>query len=68
MKKLEATEEPEQEQEDGNETAVMVKSSGTVINGSDASGALGATGTLSSERPVTHHLSRTLGNTKGPLV
>ena len=56
----EAAEEPEQEQEDGDQKAMMVKSSGTVVTGSDAGGAMGATGTSSTERSVTHHLSSTL--------
>ena len=56
----EEAEEPEQEQEDGDQKAMMVKSSGTVVTGLDAGGAMGATGTSSTERPVTHHLSSRL--------
>ena len=37
-----------------------VKKATAVKTGSDAGGPKGATGTLSTERPVTHHLSSTL--------
>ena len=51
--------EPEGEQEGGNQAAMVVKSF-AVKTGSDAGGPKGATGTSSTERPVTHHLSSTL--------
>ena len=51
--------EPEVEQEGGNQAAMVVKSF-AVKTGSDACGPKGATGTSSTERPVTHHLSSTL--------
>ena len=40
--------------------AMVVKSATAVKTGSDAGGPKGATGTSSTERPVTHHLSSTL--------
>ena len=55
----EESQEPEVEQEGGNQAAMVVKSL-AVKTGSDAGGPLGATGTSSTERPVTHHLSSTL--------
>ena len=51
--------EPEVEQDGGNQAAMVVKSF-AVKTGSDAGGPKGATGTSSTERPVTHHLSSTL--------
>ena len=55
----EESQEPEVEQEGGNQAAMVVKSF-AVKTGSDAGGPKGATGTSSTERPVTHHLSSTL--------
>ena len=55
----EESQEPEGEQEGGNQAAIVVKSF-AVKTGSDAGGPKGATGTSSTERPVTHHLSSTL--------
>ena len=55
----EESQEPEVEQEGGNQAAMVVKSF-AVKTGSDAGGPEGATGTSSTERPVTHHLSSTL--------
>ena len=55
----EGSQEPEVEQEGGNQAAMVVKSF-AVKTGSDAGGPKGATGTSSTERPVTHHLSSTL--------
>ena len=55
----EESQEPEGEQEGGNQAAMVVKSF-AVKTGSDAGGPKGATGTSSTERPVTHHLSSTL--------
>ena len=55
----EESQEPEGEQEGGNQAAMVVKSF-AVKTGSDAGGPRGATGTSSTERPVTHHLSSTL--------
>ena len=55
----EESQEPEVEQEGGNQAAMLVKSF-AVKTGSDAGGPKGATGTSSTERPVTHHLSSTL--------
>ena len=40
--------------------AMVVKKATAVKTGSDAGGLKGATGTSSTERPVTHHLSSTL--------
>ena len=61
VKSLEAEEsqEPEVEQEGGNQAAMVVKSF-AVKTESDAGGPKEATGTSSTERPVTHHLSSTL--------
>ena len=55
----EESQEPEVEQEGGNQAAMVVKSF-AVKTESDAGGPKGATGTSSTERPVTHHLSSTL--------
>ena len=55
----EESQEPEVEQDGGNQAAMVVKSF-AVKTGSDAGGPKGATGTSSTERPVTHHLSSTL--------
>ena len=56
----EKSQEPEVEQEGGNQAAMVVKSF-AVKTGSDAGGPKATTGTSSTERPVTHHLSSTLG-------
>ena len=55
----EESQEPEGEQEGGNQAAMVVKAF-AVKTGSDAGGPKEATGTSSTERPVTHHLSSTL--------
>ena len=52
----EESQEPEGEQE-GDQVAMAIKA---VKTGSEAGGAMGATGTSSTERPATHHLSSTL--------
>ena len=59
----EESEEPEVEQEEvepRSQKAMVVKKTTAVKTGSDAGGPKGATGTLSTERPVTHHVSSTL--------
>ena len=59
----EESEEPEVEQEEvepKGQKAMVVKKATAVKTGSDAGGPKGATGTSSTERPVTHHLSSTL--------
>ena len=55
----EESQEPEVEQEGGNQAAMVVKSF-AVKTESDAGGPKEATGTSSTKRPVTHHLSSTL--------
>ena len=62
----EESQEPEVEQEGGNQAAMVVKSF-AVKTGSDAGGPEGATGTSSTERPVTHHLSSTLQDFVGSV-
>ena len=62
----EEAQEPEGEQEDGNQAAMVVKSF-AVKTGSDAGGPRGATGTSSTERPVAHHLSSTLQDFVGSV-
>ena len=62
----EESQEPEGEQEDGNQAAMVVKSF-AVKTGSDAGGPRGATGTSSTERPVAHHLSSTLQDFVGSV-
>ena len=59
----EESEELEVEQEEvelKGQKAMVVKKTTAVKTGSDAGGPKGATGTSSTERPVTHHLSSTL--------
>ena len=59
----EESEEPEVEQEEvepKGQKAMVVKKAAAVKTGSDAGGPKGATGTSSTERPMTHHLSSTL--------
>ena len=50
----------QEEVEPKGQKAMVVKTATAVKTGSDAGGPKGATGTSSTERPVTHHLSSTL--------
>ena len=65
LQRLRSLKNQEGEQEGGNQAAMVVKSF-AVKTGSDAGGPKGATGTSSTERPVTHHLSSTLQEFVGP--